>query len=116
MDEKQPMTMYQLKKDLIEQLQVEKEQILSAEYPEDLLYEFVDGAVPIYYYQLLELAIDDTYIATNEPDLLAYDGKPTPINAIAGNVYEALRTEAYEWLEEVKEREEIRQGRVSLQD
>jgi hypothetical protein len=59
--------------------------------PSDVIHEIADGAVPVYTRQLLELALDDLSLATDEPELgPAFDGSPTPANVIAANVYEAL--------------------------
>lgn len=65
------------------------------------LDEFVDGAVPIYHADLLDLAASDNEIALTAPELgPAYDGEPTPINIIAANVYEAVSNALHaEWQE-----------------
>ncbi len=76
-----------------------------------VLHEFADGAVPVYNYDLLQLAAElDNGLALTEPEAgPAFDGTPTPINIIAANVYEAVEAELHEeWrrIEEGREEEE----------
>ena len=69
----------------------------------DLIFETADQMVPIYTYELLELAQDDLYLATEEPELgPAFDGKPTVVNIIAANVFEALESDLWEYWNELE--------------
>ena len=70
-----------------------------------ILHEFADGAVPIYNYDLLQLATDLTNgLALTEPEIgPAFDGTPTPINIIAANVYEAVEAELHEEWRRIEE-------------
>lgn len=56
-----PLTTYQ---DIKAQVEDELEQLTESPYPEDLLYQFADSEVPIYYGDIvkewLELPFDDT--------------------------------------------------------
>ena len=72
------------------------------------LHEIADGAVPVYYNDLLDLAAGGNDLALTAPELgPAFDGEPTPINIIAANVYEAVTNALYaEWREIKEEREE----------
>ena len=73
----------------------------------DAAHEIADGAVPVYYSDLLELAAGDNNLATDEPELgPAFDGSPTPVNIIAANVYERLFAVAYEELQAMEDEDE----------
>jgi len=61
------------------------------------LHEIVDGSIPVYDSDILELATENLELATDEPELgPAFDGSPTPINIIAANIYEYLSNIAWE--------------------
>jgi len=51
---------------------------------------------------LLEVALDNLWLAVEEPEILASDGKATAVNAIAGNIYDELLEVANNWLDENK--------------
>ena len=53
------INMYQLEKNLIDELNDNKEEILKNE---DLLHEYVDSHVPVYNYDRLLLACDDLWL------------------------------------------------------
>ena len=93
-------SLYQLKTDLLDELKDRKKEILEDEYPDDLIREIVDSFTPIMTYDLLEVAQDDLWLAVDEPDIMAFDGKNTAVNAIAGNLYDYLFEIAIEWLDE----------------
>ena len=70
----------------------------------DVFHEIADSNVPIYNYDLLQLASDNIFLAVNEPELgPAFDGSHTPINIIAANVYEYLQEYMLDNIETVKE-------------
>lgn len=80
----------------------------SAPYPGDEIHEVADAACPVYTYDILKLASDNWELITTEPEIgPAFDGKPTPLNIIAANIYEhltaALYSRLYEWREEQEE-------------
>ena len=57
----------------------------------DLIHEIADWWVPIYTHTILEVASRRIRLAFEEPELWpAFNGKPTPVNLIAGNIYEAI--------------------------
>lgn len=76
--------------------------------PHDFIHETADSGVPVYHSDLLKLAAENHSLALDEPELgPAYDGKPTPINIIAANVYEAIEARMWdEWRSIESEREE----------
>jgi len=87
-----------LKKSLIEELNDNKSEILDNKYPDDLISEYVDSNVPIYHFDILQYGAENTDLGTYEPDIYAFDGKPTAVNAIAGRIYEELSETAQKWL------------------
>ena len=61
------------------------------------LTDIVNEAVPLFSSDLIQLALENVELGTNEPELgPAFDGRPTPVNIIAANVYEHLETLAWE--------------------
>lgn len=72
---------------------------------EDLIHELADGNVPVSTYDILQYGANNIELATSEPDIgPAFDGKPTPVNIIAANIYEHLLNLGREWLEEEHDR------------
>ena len=71
------------------------------ELDSDIIHEFADGTTPIYHRDLLEVAINSIgSIATSVPELgPAFDGRPTPTNIIAANIYELLCEEMWCYVE-----------------
>ena len=99
-------TMYELEQEIRDEVREEADSLMQSEYPEDSLHEMADSHVPVYN-ELLDLTASDNNLALSEPEVLAFDGTPTPINAIAGNVYERLLRAAFDEWEDVKaERED----------
>lgn len=97
-------TMLDVERLLIHNLEESRDDILGAAYPEDELHEHVDSAVPTQNAILLEVAASSPSVAVDEPELgPAFDGRPTPINIIAANIYERLSVVAHEWLSEALE-------------
>ena len=59
----------------------------------DAIFEIADSLVPVYTGDLIQLAAEHLPLATNEPEIgPAFDGKPTPTNIIAANVFEYLES------------------------
>lgn len=69
---------------------------LSTGDAEERVNEIADSYVPIYYYQLFEVATHDTHLATEEPE--GYGGDMNAIAFITANISHHLQTLAYEWL------------------
>ena len=93
------MDMYTLEKDLISGLECEKDEILTADYPEDRITELTDSYIPVYYGQLAELLLSDIGLA--EPDDLGLvEGVTDVWKIIQASVYERLSSVAFQWLYE----------------
>ena len=73
---------------------------------DDALCKIVDGLVPVYTGDLLRLALDRLELATAEPEVYAFNGKHTAVNAIAANTYYDLLIAGQEYLEELEDGEE----------
>jgi hypothetical protein len=72
-------------------------------YQEDRCHEIADSWVPVYTYELLQMAADNLDLAHIEPECgPAFDGSATPINIIAANIYEALSNALHEHLYELQ--------------
>jgi len=70
----------------------------------DTIFEIADSCVPVYTYDILQLAAENLFLATDEPELgPAFDGSPTPVNIIAANIFEHLERVLWENIEEIKE-------------
>ena len=91
-------TLYELGQDVRAELRERIDEI-DRDEPHDVIFEIADSNVPIYNYDLLDVASNNINIAVNEPELgPAFDGSPTPINVIAANIFEYLETELWdEW-------------------
>jgi len=98
--------MYELKKNLCEEIRESASELLREAYPEDQITEMVDSSVPIYTSDLMQLAADYPVLATAEPEIIAFDGTSTPVNIVAGNVYEALMVEAMDEWQRIKDEAE----------
>ena len=92
-------TMYELKKDLIEELNDNKQEILEND---ELIYEFVDSNVPIMNYDLLKLACDDLYLGFPDEEGIS-ESADNAYDIIKANVYCELMTEAHTWLDLAQE-------------
>ena len=66
-----------------------------------LVHEIIDGRVPIYTGELLEVALSNFRVATNYPECgPAFNGTDIPTNIIAGNIYEFIAEEVRQWVHE----------------
>ena len=98
-EQQKKYSLWHITKDLIQELENNKEYILEDEYPEDLVSEYVDSNISVYTY--------DQYMiyANNYADL---DIEGTDIKdmqgAIVYAIYEYLSSEAHAWLFEQKEK------------
>jgi len=93
-------TMHQLEKNLIDELNDNKEEILENE---DLLYEYVDSHVPVYNYDRLQLACDDLWLGYPSDSGIS-EGCNNAYDIIAHNIYEKLMQKAQEWLNDNEEK------------
>ena len=63
--------------------------------------ELVDGSVPTYSAEIMEVA-GDSEVYQHENELgPAFDGSPTPINILATSIYEILQEEAWSEIRDV---------------
>jgi len=76
--------------------------------PHDRIFELADAHTPIYYSELLRLAAENNSLALDVPECgPAFDGKPTPINIIAGNCFEAIEAGLWQaWQELIDEEDD----------
>jgi len=71
------------------------------EFYQDMIHEIADSCTPIYSSDLLGWASNYIVFAIKEPDYgPAFDGSSTPVNIIAGNIYEWLTSELYEYVDD----------------
>jgi hypothetical protein len=99
------LTLYQLEQDVKEEIdeRIKDAGLLGEKYPEDTLAEIADGAIPVYYADLLAVAANDPGpLAIRVPEVWAFGGEHNAVNAIAGNLYDHLYQVASEYFEEQK--------------
>ena len=90
-------TMHKLEKNLIEELNDNKEEILEHKYPSDLIHEYADGWIPVYNSDLIEALSSDPSLAyVDDHGLLPTNASVHDI--IRAAIYERLIGVAYEWL------------------
>ena len=89
------INMYQLEQILLHDLNDNKDQILNNE---DLLTEYVESAVPVYNFDLLQLACDDLYLGYPNDYIGEAEYKYDAYEIIKWNVYEKLFNFANDWL------------------
>lgn len=73
----------------------------------DVIHEIADTSVPVYNFEILQIAAQNNMMALSVPECgPAFDGTPTPINIIAANIYEYIEAELWdEWRKIQIERE-----------
>ena len=65
----------------------------------DIIFEVADSNVPVYTSDLLDVASNDNWVATNEPGLgPAFGGEPTPTNIIAANIFEGIEENLWDFM------------------
>ena len=90
-------TMHQLEKNLIDELNDNKKEILERENPSDLINQYADGWIPVYNSDLIEALSSDPSLAyVDDHGLLPTD--PSVHDMISTAIYERLIGVAYEWL------------------
>ena len=100
-------TMWGLEQSLRAEIRENRTDILAEQYPEDRIVEMIDGWVPVYTAEIMRIAADDPWLATAEPEVgPAFDGSPTPVNVIAGNIYDRLSAAGFEELETIRQEDE----------
>jgi len=90
-------TMQELEKNLIDELNDNKKEILENEYPSDLITEYADGWIPIYNGDLIEALSSDPSLAYVYDEGLLPEN-PDVHSIIKTAIYERLISLAHEWL------------------
>ena len=98
----------QFEKDLLEQLNDDMKYILAEQYPEDMLYEYIDSAVPIHDHELLHVFFEEgSNLTIHDQGLWEYDESLTPFmnvtKLIQTGIYCHLSQAAFKWLDEQQE-------------
>ena len=69
----------------------------------DWIHEIADNSVPVYTIKILECAMENMSLATDEPEIgPAFDGSHTAANIIAANIYERVCNHLYEVEQKLK--------------
>lgn len=92
-------TMLQITNNMLAELHDECADILAQKYPEDVLNEYVDRAVPVYHSQLLSLLNDQPNLAYGPNDSGLLCANPSVWGIISAAVYEQLHDYATSWLD-----------------
>ena len=101
-EQQKKYSLWHITKDLIQELENNKEYILEDEYPEDLVSEYVDSSISVYTYdQYMIYANNYTDLDIEGTDIEDMQG------AIVYAIYEYLSSEAHSWLFEQKEKQEV---------
>jgi hypothetical protein len=108
-------SLYTLTNDLIETLNDNRDEICGDVYPSDMLHEYVDRAVPVYYHELAQCLADNTSLGE------VYDSGLLPENPdvwqiIQTALYEELSNAAHEWLEDAQEEYDAEQEEADDDD
>ena len=97
----------QIVEDAIEELRAWAKENPDETEPHDQISEIADSSVPVYHSDLLRLAADKIHLGIDEPELgPAFDGKPTPVNIIAANVFEHVERALWDAWKEIEEEPE----------
>lgn len=105
-NDENPLTLRDFKDRVRDAVRDEAELLRENSYPEDILHEIADSCVPIYNYELLEVAQSDLWLAVEELEIFAFGGDHTAVGAIAGNLFRELEQVAREEWQKI-EREEV---------
>jgi len=101
-EQQKKYSLWHITKDLIQELENNKEYILEDGYPEDLVSEYVDSSISVYTYdQYMIYANNYTDLDIEGTDIEDMQG------AIVYAIYEYLSSEAHAWLYEQKEKQEV---------
>jgi hypothetical protein len=99
-------TMHQLEKNLIDELNDNKKEILEHECPGDLITEYADSWIPVYNSDLIETLSEDHTLAYVGGEGLLPEN-PSVHDIIRVAIYERLSAAAYEWLDENENKKEV---------
>ena len=101
-------TLRTLTNDLIETLNDSRDEICGDVHPSDMLHEYVDSAVPVYYHELAECLADDTNLGF-PGEFASCTENATVWQIISLNIYEELSHAAHGWLEDAQEEHDAEQ-------
>ena len=97
---------HQLEKDLVDELNSNKKEILENQYSEDSVTELADSYVPVYNFDLLEcLSLDYTLAQVDDTGLLPENPSVHDIVRIA--ICERLMNAAHTWLYDNQKKEVV---------
>jgi len=88
-----------LEQNLIEELNDNKEKILKLRYPEDLIGEYAEGWMPVYYMDILAVAHSDFHIV-HEAD--EYETDNSIFDKISTAIFYRLTDVGDQWLQNNK--------------
>jgi len=101
-EQQKKYSLWHISKELIKELETNKEYILEDAYPEDRIAEYVDSSISVYTYdQLMIYANNHTDLDIEGTDIEDMQG------AIVYAIYEYLSAEASAWLYEQQEKQEV---------
>jgi hypothetical protein len=92
-------------KDLIDDAIDDFEDVIndnSGEDPVDLMHEIADASVPVMTYDILQYACHNITLATEKPEIIAFNGESNGVNCIAGRMYEIIFDKLTERFEEME--------------
>jgi len=97
-------TIEQIKQNALEELEERFKAEPDMSYPEDMVHEIADSSVPVYTFELAQVAQSSLDVMLHENELPpAFDGSPTVTNLIATAIYELVQEELYEKLYELQQ-------------
>lgn len=64
--------------------------------PHDAIFEIADSTTPVYNAEILETVSETPSLWSREPEIIAFDGTPTPVNIGAGVIFEVIEEELWE--------------------
>ena len=103
-------TIEQIKQNALEELEERFKAEPDMDYPEDMVSEIADSSVPVYTFELAQIAQSSMDVMLHENELPpAFDGTPTVTNLIATAVYEIVQEDLYEKLYELQQEHEEQQ-------
>lgn len=102
--------LYDLEQEVISKVEERFEGEGFGRYEHDVIHKIVDDSIPVYTADLLECALENLWLAHEEPEAYGFGGEHSAVNAIVGNLYQHLYEIAIEALEECKERAEEETG------
>lgn len=82
-----------MEKSLIAELESRKKEITEAEDSYEIITEIVNSYIPVYTTHALEIAMEDLWLAVEEPEIEASNAYECIINNIAAHLHE----KAQEW-------------------